>query len=103
MEIYLLFTTEQVQKNNDYLCEDKSNQMKLEEKELKSLRDLNSEFQSLKVQLGELSIQKNSVLKRVDSIRVEFESLENGLIKKYGENSVINLEHGTVTQNGENK
>jgi len=48
--------------------------MKLEEKELKSLRDLNSEFQSLKVQLGELSIQKNSVLKRVDSIRVEFDT-----------------------------
>ena len=32
--------------------------MKLEEKELKSLRDLNSEFQSLKTQLGELEIQK---------------------------------------------
>ena len=74
-----------------------------QEKELKSLRDLNSEFQSLKVQLGELSIQKNSVLKRVDLIRVEFESLENELIKKYGENSVINLEHGTITQNVENK
>jgi len=88
----------QHQGENDYLCKDKSNQMKLEEKELKSLRDLNSEFQSLKVQLGELAIQKNSVLKRVDSIRVEFESLENELIKKYGENSVINLEHGTVTQ-----
>ena len=88
----------QHQGENDYLCKDKSNQMKLDEKELKSLRDLNSEFQSLKVQLGELAIQKNSVLKRVDSIRVEFESLENELIKKYGENSVINLEHGTVTQ-----
>jgi predicted house-cleaning NTP pyrophosphatase (Maf/HAM1 superfamily) len=77
--------------------------MKLKEKELKSLRDLNSEFQSLKTQLGELEIQKSSVLKRVDSIRVEFESLENELINKYGEKSVINLEHGTVTQNGENK
>ena len=88
----------QHQEENDYLCKDKSNQMKLEKKELKSLRDLNSEFQSLKVQLGELAIQKNSVLRRVDSIRVEFESLENELIKKYGENSVINLEHGTVTQ-----
>ena len=77
--------------------------MKLEEKELKSLRDLNSEFQSLKTQLGELEIQKSSVHKRVDSIRVEFESLENELINKYGEKSVINLEHGTVTQNGENK
>ena len=77
--------------------------MKLEEKELKSLRDLNSEFQTLKTQLGELEIQKSSVLKRVDSIRVEFESLENELINKYGEKSVINLEHGTVTQNGENK
>ena len=77
--------------------------MKLEEKELKSLRDLNSEFQSLKTQLGELEIQKSSVLKRVDSIRVEFESLENELINKYGEKSVINSEHGTVTQNGENK
>jgi len=64
---------------------------------------LNSEFQSLKTQLGELEIQKSSVLKRVDSIRVEFESLENELINKYGEKSVINLEHGTVTQNGENK
>jgi predicted nuclease with TOPRIM domain len=88
---------------NDYLCKNKSNQMKLEEKELKSLRELNSEFELLKVQLGELEIQKSSVLKRVDSIRVEFESLEKELIKKYGENSVINLEHGTVTQNGENK
>ena len=77
--------------------------MKLEERLHDSLRDLNSEFQSLKTQLGELEIQKSSVLKRVDSIRVEFESLENELINKYGEKSVINLEHGTVTQNGENK
>jgi hypothetical protein len=72
--------------------------MKLEEKELKSLRDLNSEFQSLKVQLGELSIQKNSVIKRVDLIRVEFESIESELIKKYGENSVINLQTGEIKE-----
>lgn len=98
-----IFTVRQHHVENDYLCKGKSNQMKLEEKELKSLRELNSEFQSLKVQLGELEIQKNSIIKRVDLIRVEFESLENELIKKYGENSVINLEHGTITQNGENK
>ena len=62
----------------------------VEDKELKLLQELNSNFQKIKNQLGDLE--------NVTEIKKQFKSLEIELIEKYGDNSVINLETGIITE-----
>jgi|TARA_R110000764_G_scaffold195940_1_gene281160 hypothetical protein len=70
----------------------------IEDKELKLLQELNSGFAKLKNQLGDLELQKQIILENVTEIKKQFKSLETELIEKYGDNSVINLETGIITE-----
>ena len=70
----------------------------LETKELQNLQELNSNFVKLKTQLGDLELQKQLVIEQVSFIKSDFANLEKNLIKKYGENSVINLQSGEITE-----
>lgn len=70
---------------------------KLEKEELEILQKLNQDFQTIKIQLGDLSIQKNNVLKNLDVIQNMFKNEEKKLVEKYGKNAVINLESGEIT------
>jgi hypothetical protein len=70
----------------------------LETKELQNLQELNSNFVKLKTQLGDLELQKQLVIEQVSFIKSDFADLEKNLIKKYGENSVINLQSGEITE-----
>tara|TARA_B110000977_G_scaffold72246_1_gene97922 strand:+ start:2552 stop:2788 length:237 start_codon:yes stop_codon:yes gene_type:complete len=70
----------------------------LETKELQNLQELNSNFVKLKTQLGDLELQKQLVIEQVSFIKSDFADLEKSLIKKYGENSVINLQSGEITE-----
>lgn len=80
---------------------------KIEEKELTDLQGLHAEFNKLKTQLGDLSLQKHGICLRVEELKKEFQTHENSLVKKYGANSVINLETGEIKdkeeKNGEDK
>jgi hypothetical protein len=71
---------------------------KVEEKELEKLQQLNSDFVNAKTQLGDLEIQKSFIIGKVEVIRGEFAKLEEELLKKYGENSVINLQTGEIKE-----
>jgi len=71
---------------------------KVEEKELEKLQQLNSDFVNAKTQLGDLEIQKSFIIGKVEVIRGEFAKLEEVLLKKYGENSVINLQTGEIKE-----
>lgn len=71
---------------------------KLTDEQLKALQDLNQKNQELKLQLGELEVQKAMLLPQVDILRNQFIELEAKLIKEYGENSVINIKTGEVTE-----
>ena len=73
-------------------------QKKVEEKELEKLQQLNSDFVNAKTQLGDLEIQKSFIIGKVEVIRGEFAKLEEELLKKYGENSVINLQTGEIKE-----
>ena len=70
----------------------------VEDKELKLLQELNSNFKKIKNQLGDLELQKQIILENVTEIKKQFKSLETELIEKYGDNSVINLETGIITE-----
>lgn len=79
---------------------------KIEEQELLNLQTLNGEFNKLKTQLGDLSLQKHGICLRVEELKHDFQTAEKALIDKYGVNSVINLETGEIKEkeeDGENK
>jgi hypothetical protein len=56
----------------------------------------------MKMALGELEIQRHSLMGSLDAMKARFSQNEDALIKKYGERSVINIKTGEVTYpNGE--
>jgi hypothetical protein len=48
--------------------------------------------------LGELELNKQGILNQINAMRQEFFEYEKMLIAKYGQDSVINLQTGEVTQ-----
>jgi hypothetical protein len=74
---------------------------KLTEEQLKELQGLNQKNQEIRLQLGELEVQKAILLPQVDVIRKEFADLEARLIKEYGENATINIQTGEVSHKEE--
>lgn len=71
---------------------------KIETKELEALQSLNTEFNKLKTQLGDLALQKHGACLRVEELKSEFALLEKDLMTKYGKDAVINLETGEIKE-----
>jgi hypothetical protein len=72
---------------------------KLSKEELGQLQQLNTEFTKLKISLGDLEIQKSSIISEIAAIKMKFAQHEMKLIEKYGEDSVINIQTGEVQKN----
>tara|TARA_Y100000004_G_C8906358_1_gene408887 strand:+ start:949 stop:1200 length:252 start_codon:yes stop_codon:yes gene_type:complete len=76
---------------------------KIETKELEALQSLNTEFNKLKMQLGDLALQKHGACLRVEELKSEFALLEKDLMTKYGKDAVINLETGEIKEKEKEK
>ena len=61
-----------------------------------------AEFNKIKSQLGDIALQEHALCLKTEAIRKSFQDLEKGLMEKYGENAVINLETGEVKQKEDN-
>lgn len=70
----------------------------LEKEELKTIQDMNAEFSKLKIAIGDIEIQKQGIMLRIERLREDFSKHESMLIQKYGIDSVINLQTGEVTK-----
>jgi hypothetical protein len=70
----------------------------LTQEELTSIQQMNAEFSKAKMALGDLELQKISLIEHVKDLRATFALNEKALIEKYGENSVINIQTGEVTE-----
>jgi len=75
---------------------------KIAENELQELQGLHAEFNKIKSQLGDIALQEHALCLKTEAIRKSFQDLEKGLMEKYGENAVINLETGEVKQKEDN-
>jgi len=75
---------------------------KIAENELQELQSLHAEFNKIKSQLGDIALQEHALCLKTEAIRKSFQDLEKGLMGKYGENAVINLETGEVKQKEDN-
>ena len=76
---------------------------KLTSEELKNLQELNAAFNNAKNQLADLELNKMSLVAGLASLQNKFKEMEQGLVEKYGQDSVINLQTGEVTENGKDK
>lgn len=69
--------------------------------ELSKIQELNAEFTRAKIALGDIELNKQAILAKIDMIKAEFAENEKVLIDKYGENAVINIQTGEVTEKKE--
>lgn len=66
--------------------------------ELDKIQGMNADFAKAKMALGELELNKQGILNRINAMQQEFFEYEKMLIVKYGQDSVINLQTGEVTK-----
>ena len=65
---------------------------------MEALQSLISEFEQGKLKLGDLELQKSIIISNIGTIKQKFAEEEQKLINKYGDNSVINLKTGEITE-----
>jgi hypothetical protein len=68
------------------------------QEELERIQAMNADFAKAKMALGELELNKQSILNQINAMRQDFYDYERLLINKYGQDSVINLQTGEVTK-----
>tara|TARA_R110002051_G_scaffold319547_1_gene403746 strand:- start:600 stop:842 length:243 start_codon:yes stop_codon:yes gene_type:complete len=71
---------------------------KITDQELENLQTMTAEFNKLKTQLGDLTLQKHGVCLRVEELKAEFVELEKSLMESYGSDSIINMETGEIKE-----
>jgi hypothetical protein len=72
--------------------------LKLTSEELEFIKNGTAQYNSIKSKIGDLEIQKIKLINEADAIVKAFLFNEKTLIEKYGENAIINMESGEVTQ-----
>ena len=76
-------------------------EVKLTTDELNKLQELQKQFNSIKIQLGDSVLQQNQLIERMSEVKEAFKAEEKPLMEKYGVNATINLETGVVTEKPE--
>ena len=72
--------------------------VKLTEQELEFIKKGTLEYNKIKMNIGEYELQKQNLILQAEKIREAFSNNEKILIEKYGNDSVINMQTGEVTQ-----
>ena len=65
--------------------------------ELEFIKTGSAEYTKIKINLGDLELQKQGLIAQAEKIREAFSNNEKILIEKYGEDAVINMQTGEVT------
>jgi hypothetical protein len=84
-----------------YICK-KYNQMKeLSKEELELLQGLVTDYNNVKIRIADTFIAQDALLKEIESMKAAYIKEEKKLLEKYGDDAVINVQTGKVT-NGDN-
>jgi hypothetical protein len=59
---------------------------------------MHAQFTKLKINLGDLELTKQNIIKEIDSMKADFSANEKELIEKYGADAVINIKTGQITR-----
>lgn len=71
---------------------------KLTTEELTSIKTLMTEFNKLKMRLGDVELERSKTVKKIDLLQEQYFKLEQELAKKYGSDTRVNIETGEVIQ-----
>lgn len=69
--------------------------------ELQLLQEITTELTKSKISLGELEIKKFNIMQEIETMKNIFVEHEKLLSEKYGNDCVINIKTGEVTQKEE--
>ena len=73
----------------------------ISQEELTKIQELNSEFNKAKMAIGDAELQKQTIIRHIEELKLQFSAHEKSLIDKYGADAVINIQTGEVTQKTE--
>ena len=74
---------------------------KLTKKELELLQGLVTEYNNVKIRIADTFIAQDALLKEIEAMKSSYIKEEKKLLKKYGDDAVINVQTGEV-KNGNN-
>jgi hypothetical protein len=64
--------------------------------ELERIQGLVTSFNKLKISLGDTVIQQNKLMADISEMKIEYAKEEENLVKKYGEDAIINIQTGEI-------
>ncbi len=70
----------------------------LTKEELQKVQELNQQFLQTKIKIADTFVALVKEVPNLDEVQTKFASLEKELIEVYGENAVIDLRTGKVTE-----
>jgi len=75
-----------------------SNKKYLSNEDLQTTQGLNSEYRKLESAVGSLEIEKQGIMRGVESLREALSAHEQMLKDKYGDNIMINMATGEISE-----
>jgi len=69
---------------------------KLTKDELTSVQTMLNAFNQLKMQLGDAELQKVTIIKKIDELKVDYAAVEKKLSDKYGVDAQIDVKTGEI-------
>jgi|TARA_R110000787_G_scaffold206565_2_gene316740 hypothetical protein len=76
---------------------------KLTTDELSKVQGYVSEFNTLKMKLGDTTLAQSALVLNVDSLKEEYNKYELSLMDKYGADAVVNVQSGEITRTEKTK
>jgi len=73
----------------------------LTKEELELLQGLVTEYNNVKIRIADTFIAQDALLKEIEAMKAAYIKEEKKLLEKYGDDAVINVQTGKVT-NGDN-
>jgi len=74
---------------------------KLTQEELDILQDCITKYNNVKIRIADTFIAQDTLLKEIESLKAAYMVEETKLIKKYGDDTVINVQTGEISKNKE--
>tara|TARA_R100000908_G_scaffold64532_1_gene48825 strand:- start:2442 stop:2714 length:273 start_codon:yes stop_codon:yes gene_type:complete len=74
---------------------------KLTKDELANLQNLQKDFNTAKLELGNTVLQQSKIMESIEIIKSKFGEKEKELMDKYGKDVTINLETGEISEKEE--
>ena len=69
----------------------------LSKEELELLQGLVTEYNNVKIRIADTFIAQDALLKEIEAMKADYIKEEKKLLEKYGDDAVINVQTGKVT------